>query len=228
MAKQIVPILNAAPDWEPHLSEFVTLWHGCTVSDKNDVERHGIDVTKSAVDTDFGQGFYTTTLERQARHWAWERFYVWQDRNPTATGNQPVVLRFRVRRYSVKPRDRVGSLDLNAGLDELLSLQFVRGDYDHEDYWSLVQHCRRSIPADLITGQPAVVNNHQRPSADWYEMVSGPVAAFWTQRVAIIGADQFSFHGKGIELLQALIDEGKPQTHGGKGHGDYYQWLPVH
>src|SRR5207253_3837631 len=33
------------------------------------------DLTAGRVDRDFGRGFYTTTLEKQARHWAWLRFY---------------------------------------------------------------------------------------------------------------------------------------------------------
>src|SRR5437764_15411568 len=102
------------------------LWHGTTALHKADLEKNGIDLSKCAVDTDFGRGFYTTTLERQARLWAWERFYDWQAQNPTATGNQPVTLRFQVRRYSVLPRRSA----LDDGLDKLLSLHFVRGDYD--------------------------------------------------------------------------------------------------
>lgn len=31
----------------------------------------GVDVTKGRAHTDFGKGFYTTTVERQARAWAW-------------------------------------------------------------------------------------------------------------------------------------------------------------
>src|SRR5262245_48394516 len=223
MAKKIVPILHAALDWKPDLSDYVILWHGCTAFDKNGIEAAGINLNFSAVDTDFGRGFYTTTLERQARHWAWERFYAWQARNPTKTGNQPIVLRFRVRRYSVKPRRS----PLHDGLDKLLSLQFVRGDYDNEDYWSLVQHCRQSIPADPAAGQPEVVHDHKRPPTGWYQMVSGPVAAFWKQRVAMDNTDQVSFHEGGTYLLDALINKGKGKGPGGTGDPDYHQWSVV-
>jgi hypothetical protein len=223
MANKIVPILHAAPDWQPDLSDYLILWHGCTALDKNKIEASGIDLSYCAVDTDFGRGFYTTTLERQARQWAWTRYYDWQARNPTATGNQPVVLRFRVRRYSTRSRPKKPG----KGLDKLLSLQFVRGDYDSDDFWSLVQYCRKSVPANPRTGQPAVVHDHKRPPSGWYEMVSGPVAAFWKQRVAMSDADQFSFHEGGVDVLQALIDAGKGQGSEGRGDPDYYQWAVV-
>jgi hypothetical protein len=172
MATKTVPILSAAPDWKPDLSDFVVLWHGCTAFNKTDIETHGIDLSYCAVDTDFGRGFYTTTAERQARQWAWDRFYDWRAKNPTATGNQAVVLRFRVRRYTLPS---VKS-DLDKGLDRLSSLQFVLGDYNNEDYWSLVQHCRQSLRADPAKGQKEVVNDHKRPPTGWYQMVAGPVA----------------------------------------------------
>ena len=190
MPPATVPVLNAAPNWKPDRSDFLILWHGCTALAKNNIERSGIDLTKCAVDTDFGRGFYTTTLERQARLRAWDQYYRWLARNPKAAGNQPVVLRFRVRRYTRNPRRS----RRDDGLDKLQSLSFVRGDYDAEDYWSLVQHCRRSTPA--------TVHDHKLPRVGWYELVCGPVAAFWRQRVAMAGADQFSFHRGGTDLLE--------------------------
>lgn len=208
------PILNPAPPWQPARSEYVILWHGCTALDKNAIESSGIDLSYCAVDTDFGRGFYTTTLERQARQWAWGRFYKWQMLHPTGTGNQPVVLRFRVRRYTL-PSVK-GSLD--EGLDKLASLAFACADYHYEDYWSLVQHCRQSTKS--------AINNHRYPTGGWYDLVSGPVAAFWEQRVAMEDADQFSFHTeKGVRLLNALIQEGLKS--GPNGDPDYYTWHPV-
>jgi hypothetical protein len=217
------PILDPAPAWAPDLSAYTILWHGCTARDKNSIEMNGIDPNVGRVDVDFGRGFYTTTLERQARQWAWDRFYDWQRKNPAVTGNQPVVLRFRVRRYGVQPRKST----LEDGLDKLLSLHFVMGDYNAEDYWSLVQHCRQSVPEDKPNGILEVVNHHKRAQTDWYEMVSGPVSAFWRQRVAMDDADQFSFHGDGVDLLNALITEGKGKGANGNGDPDYYQWMPV-
>lgn len=215
MGKQTVPLLHAAPPWQPDLSDYVVLWHGCAALAKNSIEANGIDLSHCAVDTDFGRGFYTTTLERQARLWAWDQFYRWRSSNPKGMGNRPVVLRFRVRRYSRSPRRTA----LDDGLDKLASLDFVRGDYDNADYWSLVQHCRRSTPK--------AVNDHRRVPNGWYELVSGPVAAFWQQRVAMTGSDQFSFHQGGTYLLQALIDAGKGKGRGKQGNPDYYRWEVV-
>jgi hypothetical protein len=221
MAKnKVVPAQFAAPSWQPDRSDYVILWHGCTVLEKNAIEAGGIDLSRCAVDADFGRGFYVTTLERQARQWAWERLYDWEHDHPTATGNQPVVLRFRVRRYSLTPR----MSDLDDGLDKLLSLHFVRGDYDNDDYWGLVQHCRRSVPADPAAGVAEVVHDHRHPPTGWYELVSGPVSAQWAQRVAMAGSDQLSFHGDGLALLNALIARGKGLGPDGTGDPDYYQW----
>ena len=105
------------------------------------------------------------------------------------------------------------------GLDKLISLQFVRGDYGYDDYWSLVQHCRQSTPT--------AVNDHRRPATGWYDIVSGPVTAFWTQRGAMVDSDQFSFHAGGIYLLDALINEGKGKSVLGTGDPEYYEWEVV-
>lgn len=207
-------ILNPAPPWQPDRSEYVILWHGCTAFDKNAIQTSGIDLSCCAVETDFGRGFYTTTLERQSRQWAWGRFYKWRLLHPTGTGNQPVVLRFRVRRYTLPS---VKGL-LDEGLDQLISLAFAIGDYHYEDYWSLVQHCRQSTKK--------AINDHRHPKGGWYDLVSGPVAAFWEQRIAMDDADQFSFHTeKPIRLLNTLIQEGLKT--GPNGDPNYYTWRPV-
>ncbi len=209
MAKHPAPmptLLNPAPNWEPERSDFIILWHGCTAVDKASIEK-GIDLAFSEPNTDFGRGFYTTTLEQQARHFAWERFYAWRMKNPNGPINAPVVLRFRVPRHASAAHDAVG---LTYGLDELSSLQFVRAAYDSEDYWSFVQHCRKSTDTDP--------RDHERPPTGWYELVSGPVAAFWRQRVAMHDAEQFSFHkGGGITLLNALVKKNAP----------HYRSIPV-
>jgi hypothetical protein len=222
MAK-IIPVAFKAPAWNPDHHEYTILWHGCTAFDKDNIEK-GIDLAHCAVDTDFGRGFYTTTLERQARQWAWDRYYDWQSRHPTITGNFPVVLRFRVRRFT-KPSS---TLVHEKGLDELLSMSFVRGDYHNEEFWSLVQHCRMSVPAEPAKGILEVVNHHQRPGTGWYQMVSGPVAAFWKQRNAMSDSDQFSFHEGGTHILDALISLGKGKGHLRRGDPDYYCWYVVY
>jgi hypothetical protein len=47
--------------------------------------------------------------------------------------------------------------------------------------------------------------------------LSGPVAAFWKQRVAMDDADQFSFHKGGTYLMNELIKKGKGKGPGGAG-----------
>jgi hypothetical protein len=86
----------------------------------------------------------------------------------------------------------------------------VLGDYFYDAFWSLVQHCRQSTP--LTDPPPYTVNDHQGPVAElgeWYDMVCGPVAAFWEQRSAMNDADQVSFHtSKAAKLLNDLIKSG--------------------
>jgi len=55
---------------------------------------------------------------------------------------------------------------------------------------------------------------------NWYDTASGPVAAFWEQRVAMQGADQFSFHTqKAVDaVLMPLISSGRKEE---------YEWEPV-
>jgi hypothetical protein len=85
--------------------------------------------------------------------------------NPSAL---PGVVEFRVSRDSL------------AGLD---TEWFVLGNFDAEDFWSFVFHCR--------SGRSA----HGRATNNgWYDVVVGPVAASWRQRVALQGYDQVSFH----------------------------------
>lgn len=209
------PILNPAPLWQPDRSEYVILWHGCTELDKINIEKYRIDPACGRVDADFGRGFYTTTREQQARHWAWKRFEEWKA-NPANAGksNRPVILRFRTPRYGLQGRGR--------GLDELNSLNFVLGNYDNEDYWSLVQHCRQSVPANPLLGRPAVVNDHRRSPDGWYDLVGGPVAAFWKQRAALQDADQLSFHtDAAVTILNDLIQSSRQLP------SEEYGWLAL-
>jgi hypothetical protein len=141
--------------------------------------------------TDFGRGFYTSTVRRQARNWAWKRFRLLLPSQRRA--DRPVVIRLRV------PLDRLARLD---------SLQFVLGEYDHDRFWSLVHHCRASTPR--------AVRSHARPGRrppdDWYDVVSGPVAAFWEQRVAMLGSDQFSFHtARAARVLNRVVRSKDPE-----------------
>lgn len=183
------PILYRPRPWN-ETKGHVILWHGCTGADALAIKRFGVDPSRGRPNTDFGQGFYTTTLERQAGYWAWKRYYsLASDRRTSAGG--PVVLRFRVPR----PRPRLTSLE---------TLHFTRGDHNSGDYWSLVHHCRQS--------ESGRVENHKcTPDVDpdsknWYDVVSGPVAAFWDQCVAMPDSDQTSFHTRSAaQILEDLV-----------------------
>jgi hypothetical protein len=190
-------LLNPAPLWEQSRSDRVVLWHGFTNADYQNIVKLGIDVTQCRIDTDFGRGFYTTTLKRQARQWAWTRFY--SQFSHQQPGNFPVILQFQV--------DRVE-------LGTLVSLSFIIGDYTYLDYWSFVQHCRQT------SSNPG--RNHLRPdNKAWYDLVSGPVAADWRQRVCLDDADQFSFHtDAAINLLQSLITNRKRRGFRGRFHAE--------
>jgi hypothetical protein len=198
-------IFNKAPPWNPDHCTSVVLWHGCTDLDRQGIESKGISLSLSRPDLDFGQGFYTTTLQRQAQHWAVRRY---DSKWVPKENNRPVALRFRVPRSTL------------AGL---LSLTFVRGDYASDDYWSLVQHCRQSKAMNKKRHTPAKINDHRGPVSEngynWYDVVSGPVVADWKQRATLEGMDQFSFHtAQGIELFNKLI---------GSRDSEDYSWQPV-
>lgn len=197
-ARAVVPLYTPAPAWVPPRCEKVTLYHGCTTVDKANIDANGIDLSKCRVDTDFGRGFYTTTVQYQARQWANNRYY-----DPTVAGspgNQPVVLTFVVDRHR---------------LAELTWIGFVLADPSKDDYWSLVQHCRQSTRK--------AVNDHKGPivladETRWYDVACGPVSAFWWQKFAMQDADQVSFHTpQAVRLLNRLIFSGDPGPYQGVG-----------
>lgn len=185
-----MPALHPPPPWTPaSFSRYAGLWHGCLRSDLPSI-RAGIDPGRGNPATDFGRGFYTSTVRRQARQWAWKRYL--DTRSARRPSDAPVILRFRV------PLDRLARLD---------GLQFVLGDYDQDRFWSLVHHCRAGRPGGVRTHRHPV----RQPPDDWYDVVSGPVAAFWEQRVAMQGADQFSFHtARAARILNRLIRSRDP------------------
>ncbi|WP_089935978.1 DUF3990 domain-containing protein [Candidatus Entotheonella palauensis] len=147
----------------------VTLYHGTLDRHVNAILTGGVNLTLGRMRTDFGRGFYTTTVERQAQAWAWQL----SRRFP---GSFPAVIGFDVNRNR---------------LADLQCLWFVRGSFDAEDFWSFILHCR--------TGG----SDHGRATNQgWYDVVIGPVAASWRQRLTIYDADQVSFHTpNGVNLL---------------------------
>jgi len=97
----------------------MTLFHGTTLAHLPSI-RQKIDWTKGKTGTDFGPGFYVTTLKHQAKSWAWDLAQIGTDRG--------VVIVFEAHWEAI------------AALE---SLCFVRGDYKAEEFWSFVFHCRK-------------------------------------------------------------------------------------
>ena len=163
------------PDWS---NRDIHLYHGTLGQYADHIIQYGVLAPSAtplvATDVDFGAGFYTTTLKRQAEAWA----YVRVAGPPVGVPPDPGVIEFTVS------RDDLARLDC---------LWFVRGDFDAEDFWSLVFHCRGGGFA------------HSRPTSTksrWYDVIVGPMAAFWRQRVALQGYDQVSFHtGDAVSVL---------------------------
>lgn len=145
------------------------LYHGTLWTSAQRIMKGGINLAFGKTGTDFGPGFYTTTSERQARSWAWQLA------------------------AQAGPGRRGGVVTLTADRGVLArceTLLFVRGDYDAEDFWSFVFHCRGGSPDHGRGGKKPM-----------YDVVCGPVAAFWTQRLAIADADQISFHTSTVKRI---------------------------
>src|SRR5439155_9365481 len=115
-----VPSAHALPPlWT---NQLIRLYHG-TLDEHVASILGGINPSAGHSYSDFGQGFYTTTWESQAREWASELARV--------TGASPAVMAFEVDRDALTKFDALG---------------FVRGRFDADDYWSLVSHCRAGRP----------------------------------------------------------------------------------
>jgi uncharacterized protein DUF3990 len=153
------PIIYPPPPWT---NQDVVLYHGTVDSAAGAIVSGPIKTGLGRTHTDFGPGFYTTTLLRQAHTWAAQIA-------ATKPGTLPAVVQLQLSRND---------------LATLQGLAFVRGDFDADDFWSLVHHCRNGA------------TDHARPPhlGSYYDVVYGPVAAFWNQRMSIADADQLSFH----------------------------------
>jgi uncharacterized protein DUF3990 len=157
---------------QPWTNQFIRLYHGTIAPNAAAMWRSGVKIELGRTGTDFGPGFYTTTIQRQAQSWAWQL----ANRRRTSA----IVV------YADLDREALAGLD---------SLAFVRGDFDAEDYWSLVTHCRSGGTGHARSG----------PSS-FYDMVSGPVTLAWTQRGVFAGADQVSFHTAAAEAVLNTVE----------------------
>jgi hypothetical protein len=146
----------------------VVVFHGTVDSFATSIVS-GVTVGHGKPNTDFGRGFYTTTVVRQAQMWAAQL-------SATRPGTSPAVIEITIKRLS---------------LASLETLAFVRGDFAADDYWSLVHHCRKG----------ALDHGRLPPAPSYYDVVYGPVAAFWNQRMVVADADQISFHTMAAEMV---------------------------
>ena len=130
----------------------LVLYHGTTDIGASAISRpsselpHSIALSKCRTTTDFGRGFYLTTVLGQAEGWANRLF-----RNQRRKSRHPtcaVVLRFEVDRNQLAP---------------LLSLCFVT-DSSNSDYWNFVSHCRNELGSHRLQGDRN------------YDVVFGPVS----------------------------------------------------
>jgi hypothetical protein len=160
------PIVYPAKTWT---NQNLVLYHG-TIDKFVPAILSKIQISLGKPFTDFGPGFYTTTVIRQAHTWAAQMA-------ASKAGSAAAVIQITVSREH---------------LAVLQTLAFVRGDFKAQDYWSFVHYCR------------AGATNHNRsvPSGhSFYDVVYGPVAAFWNQRMIIADADQISFHTTAAESM---------------------------
>lgn len=142
----------------------MVLYHGTTAAAAREIVAGEIALHHSRRGVDFGPGFYTTTIERQAHRWA-------------------------ARRAGLSGR-RAAVVEMLLSREEIASLQFmafVDKDARAEQFWAFVQYCRsgatdhgRDLPGTSMRG--------------YYDVVFGPVAAKWNRSMAIVRADQVSFH----------------------------------
>jgi hypothetical protein len=113
------PIVFPPPSWS---NQDIVVYH-CTVDTFAAAIVSGpILVGRGKPNTDFGPGFYTTTLRPQAHMWAAQI-------SATRPGTNPAVIKITIDRIS---------------LARLETIAFVRGDFNADDYWSLVHHCRKA------------------------------------------------------------------------------------
>ena len=163
------PVVHPAPPWT---NQDLVLYHGTIDTFAAAIVAGPILTSRGRTHTDFGPGFYTTTIRRQAHMWAAQIA-------ATRPGTTAAVVQLVVSREDL------------AGLD---ALAFVRGDFHADDFWSLVHYCRQGA---IDHGRLPVAPH----SASKYDVVYGPVAAFWNQRMAIADADQVSFHTPRAEVV---------------------------
>ncbi len=156
---------NTQPIWN---NQDLTLYHGTTFTAANAITAGKIDVEISSSNKDFGRGFYTTCVRRQAESWA--KIVVGRRKERGLPYEVPTLA------VIVIPR---------AVLSDLRTLSFTLAGADQEDFWSFVRHNRRLNPNHLLP---------QGDSYSSYDVVYGPLVLDWEYRRVYPSGDQVSFH----------------------------------
>jgi len=169
------------------------LYHGCDDSSATSImtsvnpNQHGINLAYSALLTDFGQGFYTTTYLDQAKSWANQRCL------KIMTAPSSKILR-AFRGLFQSPKQVLATvLRFEVDRDKISKLQWLSFVREDRDYWQLVQYCRQGQGTHHTSGN--------------YDIVTGPVS-LWPQGFVIKDCDQISFHTpRALAILPAPIIE---------------------
>ena len=101
----------------------LVVYHGTDNLSATAIRRSGIDRSKFRPKTDFGSGFYVTTVLHQAEQWANQRT------RRTASAHNAEVLEYTLAR------------------DELASLDHLAFVVDSRDYYDLIAFCRAGNPS---------------------------------------------------------------------------------
>jgi hypothetical protein len=146
--------------WKAWTNPRICLYHGTIDEYANQIKSAGVRVARGKPDTDFGQGFYTTTWLETANEWS-------EQKAAAKDGALAAVVKLSLTREA---------------LSKLHSMAFVRATIDATDYWSFVSSCRNQqahMPAsqdwyDVVYGP--VAQNWRRPeiSRVWpnYDQIS--------------------------------------------------------
>ena len=128
------------------------LYHGTTLKAANAIASRGIALALCSPLTDFGQGFYTTTLQRQAITWAYTRAAI--------VGGSPAYLSYRVNRDALSRLETLFSCEaalmpMTTGVSYFTVDQVIL-DTDLEDPYFFIMlwldRSQRSGSSGLLSG----------------------------------------------------------------------------
>jgi hypothetical protein len=114
---------NPPDTWPTWTDSPIELFHGTTLISANNIKGGGVRLADCQENSDFGRGFYTTTLRHSAKLMA--------ERRANRDGGQPAVVHLRLNRREMA---------------KLETIAFVRGSLDATDFWSFVYSCRNGLP----------------------------------------------------------------------------------